>query len=68
MQFAECIYKKNWDQVGPGPARLCRVPEGQRAEENEGNALPTSPPKRTGPRASSGRFLGLVKDKVDARV
>ena len=47
MQFAECIYKKNWDQVGPGPARLCRVPEGQRAEENEGNARTTSPPKRT---------------------
>ena len=21
MQFAECVYKKNWDQVGPGPDR-----------------------------------------------
>ena len=58
MHIAERVKKKagtKWDRDQLGCAR---VAEGQRAEENEGNQQA----------ASSGRFLGLVKDNVDARV
>ena len=69
MHIAERVKKKTgtkWDRDQLGCAR---VAEGQRAEENEGiTRVTTSPAKRNAPAAFSGRFLGLVKDNVDARV
>ena len=63
MHIAERVKKKTgtkWDRDQFGCAR---VAEGQRAEDHT-----TSPAKRNAPAAPSGRFLGLVKDNVDARV
>ena len=59
MHIAERVKKKTgtkWDRDQLGCAR---VAEGQRR---------SCARKRNAPAASSGRFLGLVKDNVDARV
>ena len=53
MQFAECVYKKNWDQVGPGPDRP--------RHESRTSRGTGKPAKKNASAAFSGRFSPILK-------
>ena len=66
MHIAERVKKKTgtkWDRDQLGCARVAET-----CRRERGKRVTTSPAKRNASAASSGRFLGLVKDNVDARV